>query len=86
MRERTLPALARTQPFYYDETEWSFHEQDLTSVKHTAKIELKQQEDEKFPTVVMTFKTEDNVIILRMAVYDFKALNELFKRASFRLD
>jgi hypothetical protein len=89
MTNKTLERIAVTTPYYMDQLEWKFYEsmEANGAVHHSVKLEMLKLTDEKYPTIVVTIDVQDQPeLVLRFAAYDFAEMNNLFKRASFRLE
>jgi len=89
---RTLDYLESLDPLYIDNLEWKFYEggNGIEQVPHGAKLQIIKVPEEKYPSIIVEFRVvedQDNSWMkLRLSVYEFAALNDMFKRASFRLE
>ena len=86
--ERTLDYLEGLNAIYVDNFAWKFYEggKSIEQVPHGVRLEIVRPPEEKFPSILVTFQVEDERIKLRLSVHEFNLLNDLFKRASFRLE
>ncbi len=91
---KTIDYLMSFPPMYLDNCEWKFYEGggSLYQIPHAVQLKLIKPDDEKYPTVVLEIMVQndedgtfEDKVVLRLASYEFRELNEMFKRASFRL-
>ena len=85
---RTLENLATLTPTYIDNCDWRFYEGgiNVAQINHAVRLEIAKHETDKIYTIVIHLTVGDEELILRMAPYEFHHLNDMFKRASFRLE
>jgi hypothetical protein len=89
---RTLDYLESLDPLYVDNLEWKFYEggNGIEQIPHGANLKIVKVPEEKYPSIIVkfriSFEEEHTWIKLRLSIYEFAELNDMFKRASFRLE
>lgn len=85
--KRTLKNLKMLSPIYLDNCSWRFYEGlDVEQIDHDVRLEIVKREEDKIHTIIVHFTTNTEDMAIRLAPYEFRALNDMFKRASFRLE
>ena len=89
---RTLDYLEGLDALYIDNLEWKFYEggKSIKQAPHGVRLSIVKPPDDKLPSIIIEFRVveeeDSHWMKLRLSVYEFVQLNDLFKRASFRLE
>lgn len=87
-KPRTFENIERVgKCIYLDAVDWKFYEggSSIKTIESSATLEIFTMPEDKLLTCVLTIEDEHGGIKLRLSPYDFKELNEMFKRASFKV-
>ena len=89
---RTLDYLESLEPIYMDNYSWKFYEggSSIEQAPHGVNLKIVRAPEEKYPSIIVKFRVteeeHESWMKLRLSMHEFAELNDLFKRASFRLE